>query len=256
MLAALCAIAKRLDGDHACEQGEKRLHRALQALMAQDPARCGAFLFRAASLFDVAVSDAFAARCPDEACVWGLRLAVCRFQLKTEDLRTSDCLRRALSGLGGQSPKVTTVRLARLAEALGQVATTPDAARRSWTPSMIRRARASGSWRCGRRGVAEDEVAPRRLWSRPTTSRRGAKIEEAAAARGGADAGRVFGGLRLGVLVPAARRRGVDLASVTATRLDPATSTASLAGRNPAVGHGSSGRRHDHRGRAPGWRTS
>ena len=73
LLAALCAIAKRLDEDHACEQGEKRLHRALQALMAQDPARCGAFLFRAASLFDVAVSDAFAARCPDEACVWGLQ---------------------------------------------------------------------------------------------------------------------------------------------------------------------------------------
>ena len=38
--------------------------------MAQDPSRCGAFCSRV-RLFDVAVSDAFAAQCPDEACVWG-----------------------------------------------------------------------------------------------------------------------------------------------------------------------------------------
>lgn len=136
LLAALCNVAKRLDDDckekkaSYSEQGERRLHRALQALMAQDPSRCGAFLFRASALFDVAVSDAFAGRCPDEAACWGLRLAVCRFALKTGDVRCSDCLRRALQGLGGAAPKVTTVRLARLAEALGQVAATPDATRR------------------------------------------------------------------------------------------------------------------------------
>ena len=171
---ALCH-SKRLDEDHACEQGEKRLHRALQALMAQDPARCGAFLFRAASLFDVAVSDAFAARCPDEACVWGLRLAVCRFQLKTEDLRTSDCLRRALSGLGGTSPKVTTVRLARLAEALGQVATTPDAARRFLDSVDDADAAFARERLLALRAASASPTTrwrPRRRWSRPTTSRR------------------------------------------------------------------------------------
>ena len=183
LLAALCAIAKRLDEDHACEQGEKRLHRALQALMAQDPARCGAFLFRAASLFDVAVSDAFAARCPDEACVWGLRLAVCAFQLKQNELRTSDCLRRALSGLGGQSPKVTTVRLARLAEALGQVATTPDAARRfldSVDDSDAAFARERLLALRAALGVADDEVAPEETVEPPDDVEEGEKLKKRA----------------------------------------------------------------------------
>ena len=103
LLAALCGLAARLARDRTQPEAERRLHRALQGLCAQDAVGVGGFLVRAASVFDVAVSDAFAARCATEAALWGARLPLVRRALGAKvDAKAAalcgDCLRRTLAG--------------------------------------------------------------------------------------------------------------------------------------------------------------
>jgi len=143
LLSSLCAVAgrlapeseRRLPATARTAEIERRLHRLLQCLCAQDPDRVGDFVLRAAVVFDVAVSDAFAARCPDEASLWGGRLGlVCYARKASASPRAlilgGDALRKALGGLAGAAAPCT-VRLARVAALLRHVART-ERATKAW----------------------------------------------------------------------------------------------------------------------------